>query len=548
VILDMDTGLKETIESVVEAIHSETNYSAVGIRLQDGYDFPFFSEKGFPTVFLKTENSLIHTADLSACSSIDKTKLACTCGLVLSGGGRTLNDTHKTRYGSFWTNNSLPMLDMAPEDDPRYMPRNTCVKMGYSSIAIIPIRSHGSAIGTIQLNDLRQDAFTEKIIYFFEDLSLLIGNAIVRKQVEKSLAATEKKITEIQEIAHIGSYTYDIKNDVWTSSQVMDKVFGIQHEYQKNFKSWLGIIHPDHRDMMKTYLEQEVIGMHRNFHKEYKIIRISDEKERWVLGFGELKFDKDGRPETLFGAIMDITERKEAELQRDALIQHLTSRNQDLEQFSHIVSHNLRAPIANLIGLTDLMNGENKERTDFQTIIDGISSSAIILDNITKDLNHLLEVKARQTGQREEVFFEELVQNIKLSIGLLLKDAGATIYTDFLSAGCMYTSRSYLHSIFSNLISNGIKYHRPGVPPVLRIRSCKNVDMLEIVFSDNGTGIDLTKHGQALFRPFKRFDQNSSGTGMGLYMVKMQVEALGGKIAVTSKVNEGTSFTMSFKL
>ena len=119
---------------------------------------------------------------------------------------------------------------------------------------------------------------------------------------------------------------------------------------------------------------------------------------------------------------------------------------------------------------------------------------------------------------------------------------------DFSEVDEMLTVKSYLHSIFYNLISNSLKYHQPGIPPEIEIRSHKLGNKIELLFKDNGMGIDMKAKGAQVFGLYKRFHSVSAeGKGMGLYMVKTQVESLGGKISIESGVNAGTTFKIEFE-
>jgi len=112
----------------------------------------------------------------------------------------------------------------------------------------------------------------------------------------------------------------------------------------------------------------------------------------------------------------------------------------------------------------------------------------------------------------------------------------------------IFTIRSYVYSIFYNLSLNSIKYSRSGVTPIINITSRKVNDKIELCFEDNGKGIDLDKNGDQLFGLYRRFDTSTEGKGMGLFMVKTQVEALGGSIKIKSTVGEGTEFTIQFNM
>ena len=134
-----------------------------------------------------------------------------------------------------------------------------------------------------------------------------------RKRAELALQESEALLKESQRIAKLGSYVTDFSTGRWSSSEVLDQVFGIGPTYDRSVAGWTALIHPADRAMMVDYLEQEVIGRRQPFNKEYRIVRQNDQAERWVNGLGKLEFDAQGRPLNMVGTIQDITERKRAE-------------------------------------------------------------------------------------------------------------------------------------------------------------------------------------------------------------------------------------------
>ncbi|MEI8337592.1 MAG: PAS domain S-box protein [bacterium] len=130
------------------------------------------------------------------------------------------------------------------------------------------------------------------------------------KERAKNIQESEFFFKKTQEAAYIGSYKADFVLDSWKSSETMDKIFGIGKNFKRNIKNWLGLIHPDDREMMNKYLTEEILEKHKYFNKEYRIIRKSDHKIRWVVGLGKVGIDKYSKAVSLFGTIQDITERK----------------------------------------------------------------------------------------------------------------------------------------------------------------------------------------------------------------------------------------------
>ena len=187
-----DAGeLKDSLQHVVAIIKKRTGLDAVGIRMQDGEDFPYAAQEGFPEDFLRTENTLIERdSEGSICRDKDgKVKLECTCGLVISGKTDP-SSPFFTRGGSFWTNDSFPLLDLPPEKDPRYHPRNNCMHHGYASMALVPIRDENSIIGLLHLDDHRKGCFTPELIAFLEGLASQVGTALMRRRADEALKET----------------------------------------------------------------------------------------------------------------------------------------------------------------------------------------------------------------------------------------------------------------------------------------------------------------------------------------------------------------------
>nr|WP_170857031.1 PAS domain S-box protein [Algoriphagus locisalis] len=242
----------------------------------------------------------------------------------------------------------------------------------------------------------------------------------------------------------------------------------------------------------------------------------------------------------------DITSRKKLENERNKVIDDLVQRNRDLEQFSYIVSHNLRAPAANILGISSLIQSLDLISTE-KELVSGLAQSAVGLDIVIKDLNYILQKKREVNEKKVCVKFSEIISGIKASIASWIEQENVTLISDFSPLEEMVTIKSYVFSIFYNLITNSIKYRHPERDPVIEIKSHIQKNGFKIVFIDNGLGIDLEKKSDQVFGLYKRFHFHTEGKGMGLYMVKNQLEALGGKISIQSKVNVGTEVTIEFE-
>ncbi|MDB5138051.1 MAG: arcB 1 [Mucilaginibacter sp.] len=241
-------------------------------------------------------------------------------------------------------------------------------------------------------------------------------------------------------------------------------------------------------------------------------------------------------------------ELKLAEIARIKMVNELLQRNNDLEQFAYIISHNLRAPVANIIGASSALNETGLSAEDKETLSRGINTSIIKLDEVVNDLNHILQVKSEIKEVKEIVCFSELIDDIRISILNLINKDDIEIKYDFSGINEFLTLKPYLYSIFFNLISNSVKYRRHDIHTLIEIKSSLVKNKIELIFTDNGLGIDLQKRGGQIFGLYKRFHTNIEGKGMGLFMVKTQVKILGGEISLKSEENNGTEFKIEFEI
>lgn len=283
---------------------------------------------------------------------------------------------------------------------------------------------------------------------------------------------------------------------------------------------------------------------------DYELSYISNGAAKWhhVSWLTVKNSDQQNRGFIL--ANKDITEYKTAALERERITADLIQHNKDLEQFTYIISHNLRTPVANLLGLAELLNTRTISPAEKDQVFEMVSSAVKNMDTIIRDLNRILQVRAPMNEKKEVVNLKDVVESIETTILNSAIKENVLIDCDFAELENIYTIRSYLYSIFYNLLSNSIKFRKPGIPAQISIKSQRYLitDKLEIRFKDNGKGIDLAKNSSSLFGLYKRFDTSTEGKGMGLFMVKTQVEALGGTIRIESEPGEGTLFIIQFDL
>lgn len=239
-------------------------------------------------------------------------------------------------------------------------------------------------------------------------------------------------------------------------------------------------------------------------------------------------FDKDNNLTNFIGIQHDISKLKD--------------KNEKLESFNHIVSHNLVNQINNIYNLSKLLNKSQDQVSKFAPKIDFASEK---LMNTIEGLKTLL--KFEKYGVRlkiEPVYLKSFVLDVVESVLFGENDVSIQIDSFCDKDLLICTNTAYLESVIHNLLTNSIKYQHPDRNLNIVIRLYQEKSNYFIIVRDNGLGMDLNKNGSNLFQIFQTFHDHKDSIGVGLYLCRKQVEELGGKISVTSEVNVGSEFTV----
>lgn len=277
---------------------------------------------------------------------------------------------------------------------------------------------------------------------------------------------------------------------------------------------------------------QELIRQKKEIHESRELISeanllISQQQERLV------ETNK---------ALAKLVEEKTEDLSstNEELVRH----NNELRQFSYTVSHNMRAPVARLLGLTDLLN-RSKSDHDRSEIASMILKSSRELDEVLKDLNQIIDLRNDLYQVREKIAFVDEWQKTLFVLQEQLRP-GYKINIDFSQAPYIYSIRAMIQSIVYNLVSNAIKYRNPEKELCVDITTTLQPDGAVVLrVKDNGLGINLGTQKENIFKLYRRFHTHVDGKGLGLYLVKTQVDTLGGSIEVESDINKGTTFIIT---
>ncbi|HCL05870.1 MAG TPA: PAS domain-containing sensor histidine kinase [Chitinophagaceae bacterium] len=299
-------------------------------------------------------------------------------------------------------------------------------------------------------------------------------------------------------------------------------------------------IHPDDRAITARYRD-ELLNGEPLLHFE----------NRYITKTGDivwLSWTSMPAPEEklVYAIAKNITHKKSEEADRNKLIAELGNLNADLKQLSYTTSHDLRSPVNNLLSVFNLLNKHTIEDEEVHRFLAILQSGTETLKVTLNDYVDLLSKNQHLKIEKEEVYFDDVCKTVCRSIQTLITDSKASIETDFDSMPAVYFNRSYLESVFLNLISNAIKYAFPGRPPVIELHSWEENGELLLSVTDNGRGFDMEKVKDRIFGMHQRFHEHNDSKGIGLYLVHHHVTIMGGSITVNSEPDKGTSFVISF--
>lgn len=242
----------------------------------------------------------------------------------------------------------------------------------------------------------------------------------------------------------------------------------------------------------------------------------------------------------------EVSKRIKSEEYTQKLFQDLSESYKNLEQFSFIVSHNLRSPLSNVKGFLTLYEPQ-EELSENDQVVQSVKESTEHLDMILTDLNVILGPKKQALETKSQVLLSDLVEEVKISLSEEIYRNRIVIKQEFNPDIKLITIKTVLNSVLFNLFQNAIKYKSLSAPPEIKVIAFQHQDLMEIRIQDNGIGIDLERYKDRLFKLYNRFSNTQEGKGIGLYLVKSNVEMLGGRIDVESQVNAGSTFIIQFK-
>lgn len=509
---------KEYLNQSVHMLREFAGCRCLGIRVVDERgNIPYQAQDGFSEEFLKTENFLSLKQD------------QCACIRVVADRSEPQDGPAMTPGGSFCSNDITAFVNaLTPEQLARF--RGVCVKAGFHTVGIIPIRYAGMTFGAIHLADERAGALPPKTIQIIESIAPLIGEAIHRFRVEQELRENQARLAEAQRIAHLGNWNWDIETNELTWSDEVYSIFGLTEEsspspspqaFEVTYDTFLTYVHPDDRDMVKSTVNEALKG--KPYDIDHRII-LPDGSERVVHERGEVSFNEAGKPIRMFGTVHDVTEQKRAE--------------QELRNLSNRI----------------VETQENERRTIAREMHDVLGQSLTVLKLIIDKAAHEPPEGVKASLQEAQATVDEVVQRVRnLSLELrpsMLDDLG--LLPTLLWYCDRYGSQTKLRIVFKH---SGLDQDFPVPVSTAAYRIVQealtnatrhaNVDEITVSAWTDKNALFLTIEDRgAGFDPGKLV----AGTSTGLSGMKERALALGGKLMIDSMPGSGTTITAELPL
>lgn len=387
---------------------------------------------------------------------------------------------------------------------------------------------------------------------------ILAGVLTERKKTAEALRQNESSLAKAQQIAHLGNWDWDIgKNELLWSDEIY-RIFGLKpHGFGATYEAFLNSVHPDDREFVKKSVN-EAVAERKPYSIDHRII-LPDGTKRIVHEQAEVFYDDAGKPTSMLGTVQDITEQRISAQKLESYTAELERSNRELQDFANIASHDLQEPLRKVRAfserlLKEIDNDINDKGHEY------LSRMWNALDRMQSLINGLL-CYSRVTTRAQPFIRTDLnkvVREVLADLEVHVEQTGACVELSLLPR--IDADPVQMQQLFSNLISNSLKFHKPGEKPAIKISSRSLNDwtpddtssantFCQVVVRDDGIGFD-ERHLDRIFKVFQRLHSRSEyeGSGIGLAICRKIVQRHAGHITAKSSPGNGCSFFVSLPI
>ena len=396
------------------------------------------------------------------------------------------------------------------------------------------IESHQSMDAqNYQLQDLQKINEELKEGYLYQ------SHLLAKAETDRSFS--DQMLWGIFQASPVGIGLLSLSGELKKANPSLVEILGLKSEEIQSI-TLSKLIHPQDLKRFTKPFEELINGKRESFQSEIRILRPNHEQ---VCGLANISILKDinDNAQHVICMLSDISSRKRLKENLRLKNRALQKANTYLDNFVHAIAHDLRAPIANLKQVAELLLMLN---ANGDPIYSKLEISVERLDRTVSGLINIIDAQRVSENSIAHISFEGNMARLMEDFSDQIAQQDASINTDFKVKEICYIA-PYLESIMRNLFQNSLKYAHPKRKPQITISNQKKDGMVLFSIQDNGIGINLEEVGERLFRPFKRFTQQAEGNGIGLHLVKSMVEKNEGRIEVQSQPGHGTRFDVYLK-
>jgi len=363
-----------------------------------------------------------------------------------------------------------------------------------------------------------------------------------RKLAEEKLAASEFLLSEAGRLGKVGGWEIDIISRKVYWSKVIYDIHELPYDHDLTFESASGYVTPVSKSKIITAVE-ECIKNGTGYDFELQI-QTAKGAIVWVRTRGEAFYDEDGNVTKLRGVLMDIDKYKANEISLYKSMEMVNQNNKQLKGFTHILSHNIRNHASNLSLLISMLDKNTLDSHNLERV-EKLSIVSYGLNKTLDDLNDAIKIRESKVTA-EVLSIAEITNDVVAIMESEIMRSNVSLEKDFGEKTILFP-KLYMESILMNLLSNAIKYKKEDEDLHISLKTYKNGNGQTVLeCKDNGLGINLELHGQKIFGLYKTFHNHKNAHGVGLFLVKTQVESQGGLISVESAEGKGSTFRIIF--
>ncbi|MBI4975887.1 MAG: GAF domain-containing protein [Spirochaetes bacterium] len=592
-LINARNGKHELIQAVTMYLKEWSGCEAVGVRLKEGDDYPYFETRGFPSEFVKCESSLC-TPDINGQLTRDSAGnpvLDCMCGNVLQERFDPSKNFFTTR-GSFWSNGTTELLATTTDAERQARTRNRCNGEGYESVALVALRNGGETIGLIQINDHRKNRFTAEFIGMLERMADSLAVALTQRSVEKALRESEAML---QCLWNISQYRAKDMQDLLDftlneSLALTGSTIGYIYHYSEEKKEFT--LNTWSREVMKecavmnpqTLYQLEKTGIWGEVVRQRKAIVVNDfdaphpQKRGYpeghvklsnfltvpvlsgehivaVAGMGNKKGGYTHADVKTLTHLMDsawkIVERYDAleSLRKHEVALMQTEKLKSLGVLATGIAHELNQPLMALSMALDLMLLKPGDSAFAAGKIESMKGYISRITKIVEQVRTFAREQHEDAGGSFSV--NDAVTNVLSMIGAQFGNSNVRIAESLdeslpRSRGNLFRMEQVVLNLLSNAkdaIQERMESERGHSGEIMIRTSCAD-GMVRMNIRDNGCGMsDEVK--RSLFTPFFTTKPEGFGTGLGLSIAYGIVKSMGGDIHIISRPQQFTEFTVT---